>query len=96
MGYIRNIIRSLKNRLFSNSLRAIEVNSLLLGKINTRQIVNIKKLNSLKEAEFRVFSQWGDDGIIQYLINKIPKKLENYLSHRGNACKKIVEILDEV
>ena len=72
MGYIRNIIRSLKNRLFSNSLRAIEVNSLLLGKINTRQIVNIKKLNSLKEAEFRVFSQWGDDGIIQYLINKIP------------------------
>ena len=72
MSYIRNTIRSLKNRLFSDSLRAIEVNSLLLGKINTRQILNINKLNSLKEAEFKVFSQWGDDGIIQYLINKIP------------------------
>ncbi len=28
-----------------------------------------KKLESLNEAEFQVFSQWGDDGIIQYLIN---------------------------
>ena len=65
MSYIRNTIRSLKNRLFSDSLRAIEVNSLLLGKINTRQILNINKLNSLKGAEFKVFSQWGDDGIIQ-------------------------------
>jgi len=72
MSFIRNTIGSLKSRLFSNSLRAIEVNSFLLGKINTRQILNINKLNSLKEAEFKVFSQWGDDGIIQYLINKIP------------------------
>ena len=72
MSFIRNTIGSLKSRLFSNSLRAIEVNSFLLGKINTRQILNINKLSSLKEAEFKVFSQWGDDGIIQYLINKIP------------------------
>jgi hypothetical protein len=31
-----------------------------------------KELPSLHEAEFKVFSQWGDDGIIQYLINKLP------------------------
>ena len=37
-----------------------------------------------------------NDEFLKNLINKIPKKLENYLSHRGNACKKIVEILDEV
>jgi hypothetical protein len=28
-------------------------------------------INNLSEVEFQVFSQWGDDGIIQYLINKI-------------------------
>src|SRR5579859_7257876 len=26
---------------------------------------------SLQEAEFRVFSQWGEDGIIQYLLSKV-------------------------
>ncbi len=31
-----------------------------------------KKINSLKEIEFKIFSQWGEDGIIQYLINKLP------------------------
>ena len=79
MSYIRNKIRSLKNRLFSDSMRAIEANALLLGKINTRQVLNINKLSSLKEAEFKVFSQWGDDGIIQYLINKIPIKNQTFV-----------------
>jgi hypothetical protein len=45
-----------------------------------------KKITSLHEVEFQVFSQWGDDGIIQYLINNIdlPNKtfvefgVENY------------------
>jgi hypothetical protein len=28
-------------------------------------------INNLSEVEFQVFSQWGDDGIIQFLINKL-------------------------
>lgn len=42
-----------------------------LGRIELRQLdqLGIKKIN---ESEFKVFSQWGEDGIIQYLINKIP------------------------
>lgn len=40
-----------------------------------------KKLKSLQEAEFKVFSQWGDDGIIQYLIHHldIPQKSQNFI-----------------
>jgi hypothetical protein len=42
---------------------------------------------NLQEAEFKVFSQWGDDGIIQYLIGNIDIKnkifiefgVENYM-----------------
>ena len=30
--------------------------------------------SSIQDTEFKVFSQWGEDGIIQYLINKIPIK----------------------
>jgi len=29
---------------------------------------------NLLDAEFKVFSQWGEDGIVQYLINKLPIK----------------------
>jgi hypothetical protein len=36
-----------------------------LGRIEQRQVARYSYLN---QAEFRVFSQWGEDGIIQYLL----------------------------
>src|ERR1700722_14178494 len=30
-----------------------------------------KKISSLHEVEFKIFSQWGEDGIIQYLTQNI-------------------------
>ena len=46
-----------------------------LGRIEGRLISNIES-NNLNDYEFRVFSQWGEDGIIQHLIRSIdiPKK----------------------
>jgi len=38
----------------------------LFAKFNSERIID-----NLHDAEFQVFSQWGDDGIIQYLIDKI-------------------------
>lgn len=46
----------------------------LLGKLHIDRVRKIKKYKDLSEVEFKVFSQWGEDGIIQYLINKIPIK----------------------
>lgn len=42
----------------------------LFGKILVNQILN-KEVTSLKDVEFKIFSQFGDDGIIQWLINNI-------------------------
>jgi len=42
----------------------------LMGKIMC-ELNNHKKISSLHDAEFQVFSQFGDDGIIQYLVNKL-------------------------
>lgn len=39
----------------------------------------IKKIKNLKEVEFSVFSQWGDDGIINWLIQNIPIKNKVFL-----------------
>ena len=34
---------------------------------------------NIQEAEFKVFSQWGEDGIVQYLINKLPIENEVFI-----------------
>lgn len=39
------------------------------GRIWSHLLLQNKNIKSLHEAEFKVFSQWGDDGIIQYLVN---------------------------
>ena len=39
-----------------------------LGRIESRQI---KDCVNYQDSEFRVFSQWGEDGIIQWLINRV-------------------------
>jgi hypothetical protein len=59
---------------------------MLIGKLLTREIKKAGILGNINDAEFKVFSQWGDDGIIQYLVNflDIPVKkfiefgVENY------------------
>lgn len=35
--------------------------------------------NSLKDAEFKVFSQFGDDGIIQYLISHVKPRADTFI-----------------
>ncbi|NOS81153.1 MAG: hypothetical protein HOP32_06170 [Nitrospira sp.] len=42
-----------------------------LGRIETRQLSGAP-ISALSQAEFRVFSQWGEDGIIQRLIQNVP------------------------
>lgn len=41
---------------------------------------NLRKDSSdIKDYEFKIFSQWGDDGIIQYLINAVPDINETFI-----------------
>jgi len=51
----------------------------LLGKLLSD--LNNKKttVNTINEFEFQVFSQFGDDGIIQYLINHLPIKNKTFI-----------------
>ena len=55
-----------------------------LGRIEQRQTA---QASGFRESEFRVFSQWGEDGIIQFLLQHVPIKrplfiefgVENYI-----------------
>jgi hypothetical protein len=51
--------------LISNIYRTQEA----LGRIEQRQLA---QCSDYRQAEFRVFSQWGEDGIIQYLLKHVP------------------------
>ncbi|WP_210234868.1 hypothetical protein [Methylocystis sp. B8] len=47
-----------------------------IGRIEARQTENAK---TLREAEFRVFSQWGEDGIIQFLTRHVPVENKTFV-----------------
>lgn len=41
--------------------------------------VRSAKCTHLADAEFRIFSQWGEDGIIQYLLGKVPVSTQSFI-----------------
>lgn len=49
-----------------------ETNLLLLGKQMAWQVGSFSPNTDFRKVGFRVFSQWDEDGIIQYLIHKLP------------------------
>jgi hypothetical protein len=71
--FIKNIKKYL--RLFRNNADRLHKIQEALGRIELRQVASASEYEMLK-TEFRVFSQWGEDGIIQGLIRllgPIPK-----------------------
>ena len=45
---------------------------MLQGKILSNQNQNYDSIDDLGQVEFSVFSQWGEDGIIDWLVRKLP------------------------
>ena len=52
---------------------------ILKAKLLSSKNKNLKKIKNLSEVEFQVYSQWGEDGIIDWLINKFPEIPKNFL-----------------
>jgi hypothetical protein len=76
---IKEILRSLRKYLFDFSHEVIVVIDRGYGKTTVLQSLMIAKENrkkerikNLSEVEFSGFSQWGEDGIIDWLIEKLP------------------------
>ena len=67
--YLYRIIKRLLRRYLALPSRIIKIQE-SLGRIETRQILK----GDFQNSEFRVFSQFGEDGILQYLINNLDIK----------------------
>jgi hypothetical protein len=50
---------------------SIEALSVLVGQNSSALLRHEPKLAHLADAEFRVFSQWGEDGILEWLIQRL-------------------------
>ena len=66
------------NRKVEYQNKLLEDSLLLSGKKFSFDLKNVQ-LDSIQEAEFKVFSQFGDDGIIQYLIHNIDVPIKSFI-----------------
>lgn len=57
----------------------VEALKLLAGRVLVNQMKQHGIYDSIQEAEFRVFSQFGDDGIIQYLIHHVKPEPQTFI-----------------
>lgn len=71
MNSVKKLFNVLNHFLY-NAKNSQQTDIFLLGTLLARQNKQLPVIDHLSDAEFKVFSQAGDDGIIQYLINKVP------------------------
>ena len=83
---VKRLVRALFSRLsryvgIDRILAEVEDSKVLLGRYLTNQLKDTSPLLGLIAVEFKVFSQFGDDGILQYLIHKtdLPANLHTFV-----------------
>jgi len=67
--------KRLRRKLPSYSESAL----LLLGQQMSRQVAALPPNEDFRKIGFRVFSQWDEDGIIQYLIHHLPIRSKTFI-----------------
>ena len=80
---LRKYIRQVPSVLaMPSNVRAMQTELLLMreaiGRLEARQTA-LQTTPRLADYEFRVFSQWGQDGIIQYLIRNLPIEQKTFI-----------------
>ncbi|MBL8541061.1 MAG: hypothetical protein JNK68_11910 [Betaproteobacteria bacterium] len=69
---VRSAARNIRRYLIGD-LPAQQLNTLLLlGKLHAERVRALPSHASIQKAEFTVFSQFGEDGILQYLLQRVP------------------------
>ena len=66
---VAQVLQQVRQQTPGTLTREVELNRILLGTMLARQLP--ASAASLRDVEFRVFSQFGDDGIIQYLLQHV-------------------------
>lgn len=73
--------RRLKSFLQSGPESRMYASLLLQGRMASWKVRSMHQIESLQDVEFKVFSQWGEDGIIDWLIERVsvPPNLHTFV-----------------
>jgi len=80
-----NVINTIKHKAlkFTRGVLSTQAQmdgiAFLAGETAARQVRGLEKLRSLCDAEFRVSSQWGEDGIIEWLVHQLGNIPESFV-----------------
>lgn len=77
--YLANLINHARRLLTGDLAGRAETGIILTAQLHIDRLKQINDINSFGEVEFRAFSQWGEDGIIQYLINRVPIENKSFV-----------------
>ena len=77
---LSNFFESSLVALFNRLDKPAHENRLLIGQILSQHVRTTPRVNNLSEVEFKIFSQNGEDGIIQYLISHIEFNMVNIVT----------------
>src|SRR5579884_3327829 len=70
-----------KHHLFGDTEKKTANSLLLLGRMGSWHVRSKETISTLADAEFKVSSQWGEDGIIDWLIERarLPAHLHSFV-----------------
>ncbi|XPV76323.1 MAG: hypothetical protein ACNI27_17195 [Desulfovibrio sp.] len=76
-AYLKRLQRHFDRQLKQSHYQ--EQQLMLQGRILSEMMKGKKAISSLKDVEFKVFSQFGDDGIIQWLVGNLDIEHETFI-----------------
>ncbi len=76
-----DIVRRIRSHVAGQVQNTADNSLFLLGRMASRQVRSMKSVGSLNDAEFKVFSQFGEDGIIDWIVERaqIPSYLRTFV-----------------
>jgi len=88
MLLLNNSLKSIKrcigwapNRLAKKIANETHATKILIaqGALAAKQLSSVNKIETLADVEFSIFSQWGEDGIIEWLVQRFPGIPEQFV-----------------
>jgi hypothetical protein len=79
--FTRNIINPFRSWLLRDVRATASDTQLLMGRMASWRVRGLEVISSLQDIEFKVTSQWGEDGIIDWLIERagVPPALHTFV-----------------
>lgn len=76
-GHLRHIVEQIA-QLERKNEKSLEAMKISIGRNESRLLAHIGSTD-INANEFQVFSQWGEDGILQFLLRKVPVKSARFI-----------------